>query len=222
MTIGSIANPVLGSKVGPAFCFLMILALLYAVRSVWWSAGSRCITSTSSPCSRYVSAISSAASLKPSSTTWLWVLNVSTISSLNVARLSMNASIHPNLSQMVSARSWPMPERRNVMRVERVMIMKMLSSKTLNWFASLAMISENSDTWLMTWPMRNEVRPSSPDASPSPHIIMGQTKTVSSAMRTAIGAALLSASPDSSRSMPSMKKKRMMPNTLSGSACCSI
>ena len=65
----------------------------------------------------------------------------------------------------------------------------------------------------MIWPIRKQVRPSRPEMVPSIHMIIGKTKTVNSAIRTAIGAALASASPLNSRSIPSMKKKRMMPKT---------
>mmetsp|Transcript_15735 Transcript_15735/g.31449 ORF Transcript_15735/g.31449 Transcript_15735/m.31449 type:complete len:238 (-) Transcript_15735:589-1302(-) len=123
---------------------------------------------------------------------------------------------------MLSACTCPMEEKRRVITVANVTIWNCLLSKTSNLCASCARMSENSLTWLITIPIINAVLPLSPVANPSPHMIVGSTKTVSSAMRNDIAAASFSPSGVICKLMPSMKKKRTTPNALIGSTLCSI
>eukprot|EP00961_Rhodomonas_salina_P120873 1626790-Rhodomonas_salina.2 len=68
----------------------------------------------------------------------------------------------------------------------------------------------------------NAVRLRKRETKPRAHMMLGNTKTVSTASSVDHGSAVLSDSPSISRSIPSMKKKSTTPNALIGSTFCSI
>lgn len=120
-----------------------------------------------------------------------------------------------------SATKCPMEEKRKVRRVPITIDRYMVSVKIPQLYAMLAIMSENSETWLTRKPMMNAVLPFTREMNPEAQVNVGKTQTVRKAMMTPIITALTVMLP-SGRSLPRMKKNSTTPKALMGSTKVSI